>query len=197
MANGKYLYKGPAPVKRRRSNKKMPLTLVVALLLLVSTIGGTLAWITTKATPVVNNFTPSQVSCEVTEEFDGAVKSNVNVTNTSNIDAYLRVKLISYRVNADGKRIGGSALVPSFSLGADWFEKDGYYYYSKPVAPGDSPATALISSITLADYNDVDGGKQVVEVMAEAIQAEGTGANGAPVTEAWKVTRNSDMTISA
>ena len=35
--------------------------------------------------------TPSQVSCEVTENFNGTTKSNVNVTNTSDIDAYIPV----------------------------------------------------------------------------------------------------------
>ena len=37
--------------------------------------------------------TPSHVSCEVTEKFDGETKSNVNVENTGDTDAYIRVRL--------------------------------------------------------------------------------------------------------
>ena len=54
-----------------------------------------------------------------------------------------------------------------------------------PVAKNASPATDLIDSINLKDkYDDADGGKQVIEVMAEAIQSEPAEAVG----EAWGVT---------
>ena len=64
-----------------------------------------------------------------------------------------------------------------------------YYYYTLPVAPGGKPATDLISSITLTgSYSDADGGKQVIEVMAEAIQAKGVAADGTKiVVKAWGV----------
>ena len=48
-------------------------------------------------------------------------------------------------------------------------DDEGYYYYTQPVAPGGQPAADLIGSpgISLEDsYEDADGGKQVIEVMA-------------------------------
>lgn len=155
---------------------------MVALLLVVA--GGTLAWLTAQDS-VSNTFTPAHVSCKVTESFDGTVKSNVNVTNTSDIDAFIRVKLVTYRVKDNGDRIGGTAEIPSFTPGTGWVKYGDFYYYTLPVAPDTKPATDLIDQITLkGSYDDADGGKQVIEVMAEAIQSQPERAVG----QAWGVT---------
>ena len=153
---------------------KRSLVLVVSLLaLLLVVAGGTLAWLTAQDS-VSNTFTPAHVSCVVTEEFNGTVKSNVNVTNTSDIAAFIRVKLVTYRVNSDGQRIGGTATIPTFTPGEGWVKYGDFYYYTLPVAPGEKPKTDLIGTegIKLAQYTDADGGKQVIEVMAEAIQSQ-------------------------
>ena len=164
---------------------KRSLVLVVSVLALVLAVaGGTLAWLSANTTPVTNTFTPAQVTCEVKETFKNNVKSNVNVKNTSNIDAYLRVKLVTYRVNNAGQHIGGTAKIPAFTLGENWVKHGDFYYYTLPVAPAETPAANLIDTITLTgSYNDADGGKQVIEVMAEAIQSEPETAVG----EAWGV----------
>lgn len=165
---------------------KRSLVLVVSVLALVLAVaGGTLAWLVANSGPVTNTFTPATVSCEVEETFKNNVKSNVNVKNTSNIDAYLRVKLVTYRVNGADQHIGGTAAIRNFTPGEDWVEHDGFYYYTKPVAPNTVPENPLIGTlgITLSEYTDVDGGKQVIEVMAEAIQSQPETAVG----EAWGV----------
>ena len=174
--------------KAAHSGAKRSLVLVVSVLvLLLAVAGGTLAWLTAQTDGVVNTFTPAQVSCEVTEDFNGTTKSNVNVTNKSDISAYIRVKLVTYRVNEAGQHIGGTATIPPFAPGANWVEDDGYYYYTRPVAPGQTPETNLIDTITLSSpYTDADGGKQVIEIIAEAIQSVPEEA----VKDAWGVTVN-------
>lgn len=158
------------------------LVLVVSLLaLLLVVAGGTLAWLTAQDS-VSNTFTPAHVSCEVKETFDGETKSNVNVKNTSDIAAFIRVKLVTYRVNDDGKHIGGTATILPFTPGTGWVKYGDFYYYTLPVAPQQQPKEALIGSITLeSSYGDADGGKQVIEVMAEAIQSQPDRA----VKDAW------------
>ena len=173
------------------SGAKRSLVLVVSVLvLLLAVAGGTLAWLTAQTDGVVNTFTPAQVSCEVTEDFNGTIKSNVNVTNKSDISAYIRVKLVTYRVNDAGQHIGGTATIPTFEPGEGWVKYGEYYYYTLPVAPkgpgalDNLPKTPLIggTGIKLVNsYNDADGGKQVVEVMAEAIQS----VPEAAVKDAW------------
>ena len=158
--------------RRKRRSKKTGMLFLSLLLVIGMVVGGTVAWLSTKSAPITNTFLPSHVSCSVAEEFNGTTKSNVNVTNTGDIDAFIRVKLVTYRVNDEGQHIGGTAEIPAFTPGAGWVKNGDYYYYTKPVAPDEQPADALISSITLTDpYDDADGGKPVIEVMAEAIQS--------------------------
>lgn len=174
------------PETERKRRGRMATVVLSLVLLLALAVGGTVAWLSARTPQVTNHFTPAYVTCEVTETFDktNGVKNDVNVTNTSNVDAYLRVKLVTYRTNDAGQHIGGTAELPKFTLGKDWVEKDGYYYYTLPVAPGQQPATNLADSMTLtASYDDVDGGKQAIDVMAEAIQS----APEKAVADAWGV----------
>ena len=183
-------------MKRRSStaSTKMMVLAISIILLLSTAVMGTMMFLVSKTPVVTNTFDPAKVTCEVQEQFDGTVKKDVTAKNTSNIDAYLRIKLISYRVNTDGERIGGTVVIPNFMPGSDWVEQDGFYYYHKPVAPGEIPEVKLIgdSGITLVTYTDADGGKQVIEVIAEAIQAKPTSV----VAEQWNVTVNDSGTIS-
>ena len=174
------------PVRRKKHHTGRLTAMVIATaLLLALAISGTVAWLTTKGAPITNTFNPSKVACEVTESFDGTVKSSVNVKNTGDIDAYIRVKLVTYRVNDQGQHIGGTATLPNFTLGANWVEFGDYYYYTLPVEAGKTPATNLTDSMTLtAEYTDADGGHQSIDVMAEAIQSVPAKAVG----EAWGVT---------
>lgn len=181
MYRGKYIKRGTRGHKSRKTG-----ALLLSLLLLVGVaIGGTVAYLMTRTNPVQNTFTPSHVACQVTENFDGTTKSNVNVTNTGDTEAYIRVRLVTYRVNDQKQHIGGVAEIPSFTLGENWVKYGDYYYYTLPVVPGDKPATNLTDSMTLTgSYTDADGGKQVIEVMAEAIQSKPAEA----VRSSWGVT---------
>lgn len=170
--------------RRKRRSKKTGMLFLSLLLVIGMVVGGTVAWLSTKSAPITNTFLPSKVACEVTESFDGKTKSNVNVTNTGDIDAYIRVKLVSYRTNDAGQHIGGTAEIPNFELGEGWVEHGGYYYYTKPVKPNQKPEADLTNEMTLKGNCDgADGGHQAIDVMAEAIQSTPAKA----VKEAWGV----------
>lgn len=171
--------------KPRRGTKRLSTLLLSVILVVTIAVGGTVAYLVTQDAPITNTFTPSHVNCRVEEKFDGTTKKNVNVTNTGDTEAYIRVKLVTYRVNDAGQHIGGTAAIPSFTPGQNWVENGGYYYYTLPVAPGQKPAYDLIESIQLkGNYDDADGGKQVIDVMAEAIQSAPAEAIG----KSWGVT---------
>ena len=170
----------------KRPTGRLAAMTLATVLLLALTIGGTVAWLTSKTSDITNTFTPSKVMCAVSEIFyeDTGIKSNVNVTNVGDTDAFIRVKLVTYRTNAEGKHIGGVAEVPKFTPGDGWVKYGDYYYYTKPVAPNAQPEEDLIGRIQLASsYPDADGGYQAMDVMAEAIQSEPAQAVG----EAWGV----------
>ena len=169
--------------KRRKAGSTKLVSLLLAMVLLTGAVTGTLAWLLTQTEEITNTFTPAGVPNTPEEKFDGETKTSIVVKNEGNIAAYVRVKLVTYRVNDQGAHIGGEATVPDFNLGTGWFEQDGYYYYAKPVAPGASSGELLGSSITLKQYTDADGGKQVIEVISESIQSVPTST----VESVWKV----------
>ena len=179
MYKGKYEDKhreeaaAPANEKTLRTGRVTAIVMATVLLLALA-IGGTVAWLSTKDEPITNTFLPSKVACKVQEEFNSTtgVKSNVNVRNTGDTQAFIRVKLVTYRTNDQGQHIGGTAALPDFELGADWVEYDGYYYYKLPVAAGGKPEADLTKKMTLKGNCDgADGGHQAIDVMAEAIQS--------------------------
>lgn len=178
--------------KRVANNKLRPAVLIFSVvLLIVVAVSGTLAYLSDSEEPIINAFTPADITCTVTENFENNVKSNVNAQNTGSADAYVRIKLVTYRENENGQHIGGIAAIPEFTPGENWVEHNGYYYYTLTVAPGDSPEVPLIGDDGIAlegNYIDADGGKQVIEVMAEAIQADTNQAvTRTVIGEAWGV----------
>lgn len=198
MYKGKYEDKhreeaaAPASEKTLRTGRVTAIVMATVLLLALA-IGGTVAWLSTKDTPITNTFTPSKVACEVTEKFNGTVKSDVNVKNTGDTKAFIRVKLVTYRTNDQGQHIGGTAELPEFKLGKNWVKYEGYYYYTLPVAAGGTPVTNLTDSMTLkGNYDDADGGHQAIDVMAEAIQS----VPQAAVQDAWGLSINPDGSLN-
>ena len=172
--------------------------ILVGLLLLTLCIGAAWAVAYMVTGNVDNTFTPAVTSIEVREEFDGTTKRDVRVFNTGSTTdpkgpaLYVRVKLLAYWYAGDSDHVAAkSAWTPSFTLGTDWVLKDGYYYYKKPVLAGES-TSALISSIALTK-DTTDNTRQVLEVVAEAIQSNPTTA----ATEAWNVSVDANGYITA
>lgn len=168
------------------------LTLILALAALTPTV---YAYMFRQSQTVKNVFVPAQVDCEVTEDFNGSSKSNIKVTNTSNIEAYVRVILVCNWQDSKGNPVVRDADPPSISLGTDWVVHDGIYYYTKPLAPKEETATALSSTVITRLPPIKEEVKQngvvteywyypVIEIIAEAIQADPEKA----VEESWGVT---------
>ena len=182
--------------RRKRRSKKTGMLFLSLLLVIGMVVGGTVAWLSTKSAPITNTFLPSHVSCSVTEEFNGTTKSNVNVINTGDIDAYIRVKLVSYRTNDAGQHIGGTAEIPNFELGEGWVEHGGYYYYTKPVKPNQKPEADLTNEMTLKGNCDgADGGHQAIDVMAEAIQSVPENAVQAAWGEGFSIDADGSLSV--
>ena len=178
--------------------KKRKKQIIAAIALLaVAAVGLTLAFMFKKAN-TVNTLTPAKVSCTVFEKLDdkeisgaaaavGQEKSDIRVKNTGNINEYLRVRLVSYFVDGEGNISGSAASVfPQITLNDGWIAgAEHTYYYTKPIKPNDE-TPILCQPFTLLQKQTSDGTKiyQVVEVFAEAVQAEPVAA----VNAAWNAT---------
>jgi len=168
------------------SKKMLKRVILVLALVLLALCGTTFALMLRQTDSLDNRFEPAVVSCEVVESYTPPTKSSIKVQNTGNIDAYLRLRLVTYWVNGDGNIVFGTATIPDFTLGENWIAGgDNTYYYKTPVAPDKLTGTLLGSAITLQE--DAENGKyQVIEVFADAIQSQPETA----VKESWGVTLN-------
>lgn len=166
---------------------KNKFVLFVSFLLVLTCIGGVYAYMFKQTDIVDNQFIPAVVKCEVNEDYDGHVKSSITVKNTGNIDAYLRLRLVSYWIDSNGNIVPKASEMPTFSVNSGWIKgSDDTYYYNSIVSPNNSTGN-LSSSIQLKESSE--GYKQVVEVFAEAIQAKPKDA----VTQAWPVNVNNEI----
>ena len=93
--------------------RRIILSILVASLVVSLLICGTvLAYMFRQTEYKDNEFVPANVSCEVVEAFDGVQKTSVQVQNTGNIDAFLRVRFVSYWVDADGNIVAKPSSMP-------------------------------------------------------------------------------------
>ena len=202
---------------KRYINKKSIIITSVILLLLVA-VGTTLAYVFTETEPVENTFIPSRVSCAVVENGKEPVsgslvnisdsKNNVQIQNTGDTDAYIRVAVTVNWMNADGTRVWAQKPIQNtdytitYNLSEDgWFDGgDGFYYYSKAVSPT-SPNNltgilisnaALMSGVTAPVGTDNTQYYLSIEIVASAIQS----TPASTVSDQWGVTVSDDGTIS-
>lgn len=183
--------------KHRNQNKKCTvrrrsIILLVSLLSVITlSVGTTLAFIFTNTGKVENTFNPTRVSCDVTEEFENNIKTNVSIKNTGNTDAYIRAAVIVTWVNNDGNVYATApqedndyTITLADNFGENWLtDSNGFYYCKAPVAP-DSDTPLLIKECRVIDGKAPEGYHLSVEILASAIQSEPSSV----VEEQWGVT---------
>ena len=160
-----------------KKNKKH-MILAFALVLIVGlAVGGTVAYVAAHSETFTNVFKPVPLDGEIEEEVEDAQKTSVKVKNTGESTAYVRLAIVSNKLDADDSIVGAASptITPTEEY---WFKaSDGYYYCRKPVEPNESTDEFLSARIDLTGIQ--------VTVMAELIQAEPTTA----VTEAWSAVK--------
>lgn len=171
----------------------LTIILIVTLVVALTLCGTVIAYMFRQTEHKDNQFTPAIVSCEVLESFDGQKKSSIQVQNTGNIDAYLRVRIVSYWVDSYGNIVAKPSSMPEITLADGWIKgSNNTYYYQSPVssvAPNNFTGELLSTPVNLE--KDENGYLQVVEVFAEAIQSKPLGA----VTDSWGVNVDSNGNI--
>ena len=181
-------YRGKRVLKRRRLT---PLAAAALLMVLVMSVGGTLAWLTAHTSAITNTFTVATPGVKIEEGFDKQTKSNVQVKNTGEVEAYIRVALVPTWEDENGNAVAEPASLDDLSItwgnSGKWLKgKDGYWYYKEPVAPGYS-TEVLLEKATVTTEN---GYHMNLQVMADSIQADPTRA----VTAMWGTAKGGAVT---
>lgn len=172
------------------TKKRLTILLVSLSLILVAGVGVTLAYVFASTGDVVNTFTPSKVACAVIENDDSTPhysdtvnvpsKSNVQIKNTGDTDAYIRVAVIINWKNEDGHVWATAPKTGEYTIeyntNSKWARSlaDGYWYHTAEVAP-DGLTDVLITSATqnATGPKGTDGTQYYlsIEIVASAIQS--------------------------
>ena len=198
---------------------KLPILLLIVsviALIVAITVNVVIAYMFKQSSEITNVFVPAEVSCEVDEEFNGTLKTSVKVDNTSNIDVYIRLRVVTHWEDSKGNIVARSS--PEIMFGKqdgwlynsdDWiYDSNDYTFYHKaPVAVGDSTSELLslqgfFQGISLSPETVPDKLNSaitytyypVVVFIAEAIQSKPNDSDGA--VSKWKVTLDSSGNIT-
>lgn len=175
MNNGKYSKRNT--MRRLRWSKQFVL-LASVIVLLVGAIGGSLAYLFTNTDPVVNTFTPGEVKIEINEpNWDGRAKNNVTLTNTGNVPAYIRAMIVVTWQNAKGeiyhRAPGASDYSVQWSPNGGWAGSGNGWYTTTNKIPAGEETPILLTECKPLGAAPEEGYFLVVDVIAEAIQADG------------------------
>lgn len=181
--------------KPKRSVKPFLIAFCVCILACAA-VSGSLAWLISTPGPVVNEFTPGEVTIQVDETFNGTTKQNVRIKNTGNVPAYIRVALVPAWVDDEGNIAAKPAYLDDCNItrGDDfdqfWFKGTDGFYYCKTVIEPEGSTPILIKSCT------VNGGGHEydfeLQVIASAVQSLPT----TTVEAVWPVVVGTDGTLA-
>lgn len=168
--------------KSKIESKKI-LALVICLDLVVFlAVGATLAYIFTVSEPVVNTFAPVTPDIEITEKFDGSVKTKVAVKNTGSVSSYIRSQVVitwqndvgnilpvTPELGTDYTIIYGTA---ASSADTEYWTKgaDGFWYYNKSVAPDASTDDLIVEAKWIRECEDPTYTLHI-EILSQSVQS--------------------------
>ena len=167
--------------------KRKSLIMILCLTLCAATVSITFAYIKVTENKVENTFTLETLECTIDEDFDGKIKSDVVINNSSEIAAYIRAEIIVTWMDSDGKEVYAEKpmLNEDYLMlinDNDWFLASDGYYYHKAKVNGDDSTEVLIEEAQLAEgITPPEGYHLSIEVVSSAIQANPEHA----VTEMW------------
>lgn len=174
---------------QKHLQKSKPSLLLITLIVLMGVLVGlTVAYLVANTDPIANSFVPAKITTEITEDFDNNVKNNVQVKNTGEVDAFIRVAVVVTWQNEAGEvysiaPVEGTDYTVTYPTTTGWVKHtDGFYYYTRVVKPTESTDT-LLTDCKPVEGKAPEGYTLHVEILATAIQSEPITA----VKDAWKV----------
>ena len=187
--------------------------IIVGAILIVASVSVAVAYMIIRSPEITNSFVPAKIDCQVLEDktITGNVvtKTSVTAQNTGNVDAYIRVRVVTYWEDSKGNPVARTSPINKF--GGDWKFNDAAwiyddinqtFYHKAPVGANDVTAELLkldseFKGITLESEDVIQGHVTftyypVVEFIVEGIQD----APDTAVKESWDVTLDSDGNIT-
>ncbi len=171
---------------------KRKILLAAVAVICLSLLGvGTLAYFTSDGT-AHNVITTGGVDIELIETTDDgkpfpsegvtgvmpgeSVTKRVTVKNTGLSEAWVRVRADMEVKDSNGEVMTGEHPIELTGKDSKWVAKDGYYYYTEPVAPG-AETKALLEEVTFLPQmgNPYQGSTLNIDIFAQATQVANNG----------------------
>ncbi|MBE6630198.1 MAG: hypothetical protein E7624_05035 [Ruminococcaceae bacterium] len=174
--------------KKIFGSKKSVVLFALCLVLILATVGGTVAYLVTRTPPLDNTFHPTMVDSAPVQ--DGTAVSVKNLGNTS---AYLRTAVVFDWVALDENDAPTNTRVPfepqfgtdyvvTYGTANGWVKgNDGYWYYTRAVAAGGVTPPLILSFERIGEH------LAHYEVSMEIITAGIQSAPESVVTSVWGV----------
>lgn len=143
--------------------------------------------------------TSNEVDINIDDTVDDGVKSDVVITNTGNVDCYIRAAIVGFWTDGKGKIVESWMLSENNTYnvgfnglpGSNWVRGDSnYFYYTEVVKPGLQPGQESASDdvdLLFNSYSEPDApstyptARLRMSVMVQAISA----SEGADYQDAW------------
>lgn len=181
---------------------------VVSALLIILLVGGTYALLTATIAPRLNVFSFGKLDLEIKEKFKDWEVKEVALTNVEQegaVDSVVRCMIFPVlRDSETGMLIGGDLgqlYEPTgntiemgdftFILAADWathwFYKDGFFYYRKVLAPGETTTLLLTKVQPTEDTEAIREKYENIDIDVE-VRGDSLPASGGSAAENWGIT---------
>ena len=179
------MYRGKRIKKLSHMSKRAVLLVLSLVMILSVSVGGTLAYLIAQSETKTNVFEPGDVTTETKEDFTpSGNKSDVRIsTEGSNVDTYVRAKIVVTWVDAAGKVLAEEPVKDyEYTISINevgWMQGDDGFWYCKEVVKAGKETPVLITNCYPIDKRGPVDAKLQVTILSQAIQASGDAANEA------------------
>ena len=179
------MYRGKRIKKLSHMSKRAVLLVLSLVMILSVSVGGTLAYLIASTNPEVNVFEPGDVTTTTDEKFNQIEKKDVQISTAgSNVDTYVRAKIVVTWVDKDGNVLAqeplkGTDYTITINEGDDWMQGDDGFWYCREVVKAGKETPVLITNCYPNEKRGPVDAQLQVTILSQAIQASGDAASEA------------------
>ena len=183
---------------------------IIGVIIVVASISVALAYMISRSPEITNSFVPAKMDCEAVTTFNDGTTTSVRVNNNSNIEAYIRVRVVLYWQDSKGNPVARKSPENGFDNDIWQYDKSTWvydeenqtFYHKAPVDASGSTSELLkigdgFTGIELqtekVDYNGTEFTYHpVLQFIVEGIQSDPDTA-----VKEWGVTLDGNGNITA
>lgn len=101
---------------------------IIGVIVVVASISVALAYMISRSPEITNSFVPAKMDCEAVTTFNDGTTTSVKVNNKSNIEAYIRVRVVLYWQDSKGNPVARPSPENGFNNGSWQYDESTWFY---------------------------------------------------------------------